>query len=153
MFLKVFLIDKLYNEGTQRSLDRTMKRMLLVMSMILFAMSGCINAKPLDIEERLAHEFYKPKDEGYLKEMVGVTYELSNDGVFTISHKGSYDLSKDIIKVKSCEVIASTMEAAEDSNCSRKELEKASQISEALNIELGRLDVSKEELLEFLMKE
>lgn len=153
MFLKGFLIDKLYNDGTQRSLDRTMKRMLLVMSMILFAMSGCINAKPLDIEERLAHEFYKLKDEGYLKEMVGVTYELSYDGVFTISHKGSYDLSKDIIKVKSCEVLAKTMESAEGSNCSRKELEKASQISEALNIELGRLDVSKEELLEFLLKE
>lgn len=153
MFLKGFLIVKLYNDSTQRSLDRTMKRMLLVMSMVLLSMSGCINAKPLNIEERLAHEFYKLKDEGYLKEMVGVTYELSYDGVFTISNKGSYDLSKDIIKVKSCEVLAKTLKAAGESDCSKKELEKASQINEALNIELGRLDVSKEELLEFLIKE
>lgn len=153
MFLKGFLIDKLYNEDTQRSLDRTMKRMLLVISMILISMSGCINAKPLNIEERLAHEFYKLKEEGYLKEMVGVTYELSLEGVFTISHKGSYDLTKNIIKVNSCEVLADTMEVAEDSNCNKKELEKANQISEALNIELGRLDISKEELLAFLLKE
>ena len=130
-----------------------MKRMLLAMSMVLLSMSGCVNALPLDIEERLAREFYKLNDEGYLKEMVGVTYELSFNGIFTISNKGSYDLSNEIIKVKSCEVSVKTMEAANDSSCSRKELEKASQINEAMNIELGRLDVSKEELLEFLIKE
>lgn len=130
-----------------------MKRMLLVVSMVLLSMSGCINAKPMSIEERLAHEFYKLNDQGYFKEMVGVTYELSYDGVFTISKKGSYDLNSDIVKVKSCEVLAETMEAIDEGSCRKKDLEKATQIYEAFKIELGRLDISKDELLEFLNKE
>lgn len=85
--------------------------------------------------------------------MVGVTYELSYDGVFTISKKGSYDLNSDIVKVKSCEVLAETMEAVDEGSCRKKDLEKATQIYEAFKIELGRLDISKDELLEFLNKE
>lgn len=130
-----------------------MKRMLVGMGIILLAMSGCVNAKPLSVEERLAREYYRLNDTGYLKEMVGVTYELLNEGKFVISNKGSYDLSSSIVQVKSCKVNMETMEVVDGTSCNKRQYDRAIQIYDAFEIELGRLNLDNDELLKFLKNE
>ncbi len=129
-----------------------MKRLLMIMG-LTFSLCGCLNTGSLSLQERLAREYYKETEEGYVKEMVGVSYRISKQGVFTISNKGSYDVIESEIQVGACAVDAATMEAAEGSSCSDLELDKASQIKEAFSHELQRLNVSESELFTYLMQD